>query len=193
MMQRQAWVPKQPQLLQEAEPAAALPQPLVGKGDPQGTFEKRQQGKSHERSFWKAWFHIAMWREQEVDALKEGKAKVFHHRRSMTIMFRSWDITTAESRGRGIFCNCFDMWLNGPAAWEDHKIGKKHKKKSRRPPYAETFSTASSIGHETSSLQHQSALSAVPHTSGRDAIPSSCSQSPAADTGGRLLSAADTG
>ena len=32
---RQAWVPKQPQLLQEAEPAAALPQPLVGKGGPQ--------------------------------------------------------------------------------------------------------------------------------------------------------------
>ena len=82
-IERQPWVCKQPQLLQEAEPAAALPQLLVGKGGPQadvamlwhadekaleggdkmeaidkkgpmGTFEKRQQGKSHERSFWKA-------------------------------------------------------------------------------------------------------------------------------------------
>ena len=27
-------------------------------------------GNSRERSFWKAWTHIARWREQEVDALK---------------------------------------------------------------------------------------------------------------------------
>ena len=138
-----SWVPKQPQLLLEAKPAAALPQPLVGKGDPQGTFEKRQQSMFHERSFWKAWAHVAMWREQEVDALKEGKAKVLQSRHSMTIVFRSWKITTAESRRRLIYCECCEMCLNGAAAWEKHKNGKKHTRKSRGPPYAETFSTAS--------------------------------------------------
>ena len=39
------------------------------------TVVERQQGKSHERSFWQAWFHIAKWREQEVDALKEIKRR----------------------------------------------------------------------------------------------------------------------
>ena len=110
-IERQPWVCKQPQLLQEVEPAAALPQLLAGKGGPQadvammwhgdekalgggdkmvatdkkgpmGTWEERQRGTSPERSFWKAWFHIARWREQEVDALKEGKARVFHRSQS---------------------------------------------------------------------------------------------------------------
>ena len=39
---RQVWVPKQRQLLQEAEPAAALPQPLVGKGGPQADVPSAQ-------------------------------------------------------------------------------------------------------------------------------------------------------
>ena len=127
----------EPQLLQEAEPA-------------------KRGGKSHEVSFWKAWSHIARWREQEVDALKEGKAKVFHRRRSrlpMSIMFCYWAAKTEENQFHGIYCNCCDMWLNGPTQWEDHKVGKKHKKNSRRPPYAETSSTASSIGDETYSAK----------------------------------------
>ena len=40
--QRQVWVPKQRQLLQEAEPAAALPQPSVGKGGPQADVPSAQ-------------------------------------------------------------------------------------------------------------------------------------------------------
>ena len=94
-------------------------------------------GNSRERSFWKAWTHIARWREQEVDALKEGKAKVFHRRQSrwaMTIVFHHWLIETTKSHS--IYCSCCQMSLNGPDQYEDHIIGKKHRKCSRRPPYA---------------------------------------------------------
>ena len=139
-LERQKRVGKQPQLLQEAEPA-------------------ERGGKSHERSFWKAWSHIARWREQEVDALKEGKAKVFHRRQSewaMTIMFCHWRISTAESRTKTravIYCECCEMWTwSTTAEYEDHKLGKYHKRNSRRlSRRPETSSTASSIGNETSS------------------------------------------
>ena len=35
-----------------------------------------------------------------------------------------------------VYCEYCEMWLNGPTQWEDHKIGKKHKKNVRRrgPP-----------------------------------------------------------
>ena len=139
----------EPQLLQEAEPA-------------------KRGGKSHEVSFWKAWSHIARWREQEVDALKEGKAKVFHRRQSewaMTIMFCHWRISTAESRTgvAVIYCECCEMWLNGPTQYAHHKLGNKHRRNNRirwatpsiwpLPVYRrpETSSTASTIGNETSS------------------------------------------
>ena len=97
----------EPQLLQEAEPA-------------------KRGGKSHEVSFWKAWSHIARWREQEVDALKEGKAKVFHRRQSrwaMTVLFGNWRIRTLESRTGTIYCDCCDMWLNGPGQYALHLRG----------------------------------------------------------------------
>ena len=89
---------------------------------------------AHQRSFWKAWFHIiAKWREQEVDALKEGKAKVFHSRWAMKIMFHHWLIGTTrlDQESGAYYCSCCDMWLNGPDQWEDHKIGKKHRKNHR--------------------------------------------------------------
>ena len=98
---------------------------------PMGTWEERRHGMSHERSFWRAWFHIARWREQEVDALKEGKARVFHRRQArwaMTVMFSHWRIRTRESSNGGIYCFCCEMWLNGPAQYEYHKVGKKHQK-----------------------------------------------------------------
>ena len=30
--------------------------------------------------------------------------------------------------GKGVFCDVCEMWLNGLVQWEDHKIGKKHRK-----------------------------------------------------------------
>ena len=33
-----------------------------------------------------------------------------------------------------IYCKDCQMWLNGPLQWEDHKIGKKHKKNSKKTP-----------------------------------------------------------
>ena len=27
-----------------------------------------------------------------------------------------------------VYCEVCEMWLNGPLQWEDHRIGKKHKK-----------------------------------------------------------------
>ena len=104
----------------------------IDKKGAMGTYEKRQQGTAHQRSFWNAWFHIAKWREQEVDALKEGKAKKFQQR-AMKIMFHHWLMgTTRLDRESGaFFCSCCEMWLNGPDQWEDHKIGKKHTKNHR--------------------------------------------------------------
>ena len=42
-------------------------------GSKKKRMEKRQTAKSHERLFWAAWFHIAEWREQEVNALKSQR------------------------------------------------------------------------------------------------------------------------
>ena len=33
---------------------------------------------------------------------------------------------------KDIYCECCEMWLNGPSQYDDHKIGKRHKKKLRR-------------------------------------------------------------
>ena len=98
----------------------------VDEKGPMGAFEERQRGPSHERTFWKAWRHIAMWREQEVKALKEGKAWTFCRRQSrwaMTVLFGNWRIRTLESRTGTIYCDCCDMWLNGPGQYALHLRG----------------------------------------------------------------------
>ena len=102
----------------------------IDKKGAMGTYEKRQQGTAHEQSFWKAWFHIAKWRGQEVDNLKEGKAKVFHSRWAMKITFHHWlMVTTRLDRKSGAYyCSCCDQWLNGQDQWEDHKKGSKHRR-----------------------------------------------------------------
>ena len=43
--------------------------------------------------------------------------------------------TSAEAEGKGKgwkYCRDCEMWLNGPTQWEDHKVGKKHKKNFKR-------------------------------------------------------------
>ena len=121
-LERQKRVRKQPQLLQEAEPA-------------------ERGGTSHEHSFWMAWPHIARWREQEVDALKAAmKQATFCH----------WRKSTAQSRAHGaaIYCDICEMWLNGRPQYEDHKLGKKHRKNNRNR--RATSLSASTIEYETS-------------------------------------------
>lgn len=39
---------------------------------------------------------------------------------------------TPESQEGAVYCEDCEMWLNGPTQWEDHKIGKKHKKNLAR-------------------------------------------------------------
>ena len=58
-----------------------------------------------------------------------------------------------------IYCDCCKMWLNGPTQWEDHKIGKKHKKYSKgaRPTNA-TPDKGIEIPITTAALIEQSAL-----------------------------------
>ena len=34
--------------------------------------------------------------------------------------------------GLAIYCEECEMWLNGGTQWEDHKIGKKHKKNVKK-------------------------------------------------------------
>ena len=42
--------------------------------------------------------------------------------------------TSAEAEGEGgpVYCRDCEMWLNSPTQWEDHKVGKKHKKNFKR-------------------------------------------------------------
>ena len=37
-----------------------------------------------------------------------------------------------ETENRAVFCEQCTMWLNGPTQWEDHRIGKKHKKNCKK-------------------------------------------------------------
>ena len=130
-LERQIQVRKQPQLLQEVEPA-------------------ERGGTSHEHSFWMAWPHIARWREQEVDALKAAlKQATFCH----------WRISTLERPNEAIICTCCEQWLCDRYWYEEHKASKKHKKNSRSRGMVmlmsaaawvddETWSTSSEIGSE---------------------------------------------
>ena len=103
-----------------------------------------------------AWPHIARWREQEVDALKAAmKQATFCHWRKRTALSRN--------HGAAIFCNICEMWLNGRPQYEDHKLGKKHRKNNRNrratpsiwphPVYRRpaTSSTASTIASSSAS------------------------------------------
>ena len=127
-MERQKRVGKQPQLLQEAEPA-------------------KRGGTSHEHSFWMAWPHIARWREQEVDALKAAmKQATFCHWRKRTALSRT--------HGAAIYCDICELWLNGRPQYEDHKLGKKHRKNNRNRRFMirpATSSTASTIASSSAS------------------------------------------
>ena len=44
------------------------------------------------------------------------------------------------------FCKYCEMWLNGPTQFEDHKIGKKHKKNVRKARAIKTASTSAAPG-----------------------------------------------
>ena len=37
-----------------------------------------------------------------------------------------------EHNGDAVYCRDCEMWLNGPTQWEDHKVGKKHKRNFKR-------------------------------------------------------------
>jgi hypothetical protein len=40
--------------------------------------------------------------------------------------------TENSSDSQAVYCEDCEMWLNGPTQWEDHKIGKKHRKNLKR-------------------------------------------------------------
>ena len=37
-------------------------------------------------------------------------------------------VPSSETEDGAVYCGYCEMWLNGPTQWEDHRIGKKHKK-----------------------------------------------------------------
>ena len=59
-----------------------------------------------------------------------------------TFSFQPFIGTSASSRStcngsailhsESVYCEICEMWLSGPIQWEDHKIGKKHKKNMKR-------------------------------------------------------------
>ena len=48
---------------------------------------------------------------------------------------------TTEGDDGAVWCKDCEMWLNGPTQMDEHKIGKKHKKKVRRIKAAEPSSS----------------------------------------------------
>ena len=45
-----------------------------------------------------------------------------------------------------VYCKHCEMWLNGPTQWEDHKIGKKHKKNVRqKDPHPRCWSSCNGV------------------------------------------------
>ena len=38
-----------------------------------------------------------------------------------------------------VYCEICTMWLNGPMQWEDHRGGKKHKKRQKLFPWGKTW------------------------------------------------------
>ena len=42
------------------------------------------------------------------------------------------EMANPKAHPEAIYCEDCEMWLNGPTQWEDHKIGKMHKRKARR-------------------------------------------------------------
>ena len=45
------------------------------------------------------------------------------------------DFPSVEAQCRNIYCETCEMWVNGPEQWQDHSIGKKHKKCSKIKKY----------------------------------------------------------
>ena len=77
--------------------------------------------------------HLAKWREEDVDALKETKVKEFHRRRErlqMKSKISQWVAAKKIPTG-ATWCRHCQMWLAGPTQWRDHIIGKSHRKHTR--------------------------------------------------------------
>ena len=57
-----------------------------------------------------------------------------------------------------VYCDMCEMWLNGPTQWQDHRIGKKHKKNSKPKPEPEPQSTKLVISTGTVIIIEQTAI-----------------------------------
>jgi len=81
--------------------------------------------------------------------------------------------------GETIFCPTCEMWLNGPTQWEDHRIGKKHLKNTRRAQQQQQQGAQATSGNSKnekgdakpiSDKKHKSAAP-KPHGNGNSAPP----------------------
>jgi hypothetical protein len=56
-----------------------------------------------------------------------------------------------ESTSTAVYCKQCQTWLNGPRQWEDHKIGKKHRKNVQKEKAAATSNTTAPASTKPSS------------------------------------------
>ena len=61
----------------------------------------------------------------------------------------------ADSPGNKQYCAVCNMWLNGPTQWEDHIIGKKHVKNTRRAQQGGGNPAKQGGGNPVTMTQHQ--------------------------------------
>lgn len=53
-----------------------------------------------------------------------------------------------DNHAMAVYCKECQTWLNGPRQWEDHKIGKKHRKNVQKARRGNATSSSSAVGEE---------------------------------------------
>ena len=66
----------------------------------------------------------------------------------------------ANGGDQAVYCDDCEMWLNGPIQWEDHKIGKKHKKNTKKNT---TASSRGAVSAKASSVAERTVPSKEPY------------------------------
>jgi hypothetical protein len=70
--------------------------------------------------------------------------------------------TENAADSQAVYCEDCEMWLNGPTQWEDHKIGKKHKKNLKRNKGANAAGNARAKAHPEKKMQPTIASEPLP-------------------------------
>ena len=71
------------------------------------------------------------------------------------------------AEGDAVYCETCEMWLNGPTQWEDHRIGKKHRKNLKRQEGTSTTAPSSAPPSKPQSVKKEP-MDSAPSTSHRE-------------------------